>query len=61
MAPSLALMTMRTGAQWHMMLHDLPLWATVSQQRQRWLQAGVFEVIVSDVRTLSLIPPSTLT
>jgi transposase len=27
----------RTGAQWRMMPHDLPPWATVYQQTQRWL------------------------
>jgi transposase len=42
----------RTGAQWRMMPHDLPPWAAVYQQTQRWLKAGVFEVIVDDLRVL---------
>src|SRR3954471_11028965 len=39
---------MRTGAQWRMMPHDLPPWAAVYQQTQRWIRAGVFEAIVDD-------------
>jgi transposase len=42
----------RTGAQWRMMPHDLPPWAAVYQQTQRWLKAGAFEAIVDDVRAL---------
>ncbi len=42
----------RTGAQWRMMPNDLPPWATVYQQTQRWLKAGVFEAMVHDLRTL---------
>jgi transposase len=42
----------RTGAQWRMMPHDLPPWATVYQQTQRWLKAGVFEAMVHDLRAL---------
>ena len=42
----------RTGAQWRMMLNDLPPWATVYQQAQRWLKAGVFEAMVHDLRIL---------
>jgi transposase len=42
----------RTGAQWRMLPHDLPPWYTVYQQTQRWLQAGVFEAIVHDLRRL---------
>jgi transposase len=40
----------RTGAQWRMMPHDLPPWAAVYQQTQRWLKAGVFEAMVNDLR-----------
>jgi len=40
----------RAGAAWRLMPHDLPPWYTVYQQSQRWLKAGVFEVIVHDVR-----------
>jgi len=42
----------RTGAQWRMMPHDLPPWAAVYQQTQRWLKAGVFETIVDDLRAV---------
>lgn len=42
----------RTGAQWRAMPHDLPPWYTVYQQTQRWLDAGVFEAIVDDLRRL---------
>jgi transposase len=42
----------RTGAQWRMMPHDLPPWAAVYQQTQRWLKAGCFEAIVNDLRTV---------
>ena len=42
----------RTGAQWRMMPHDLPPWAAVYQQTQRWLKAGVFEAIVDDLRVV---------
>lgn len=42
----------RTGAQWRLMPHDLPPWHTVYQQTQRWLNAGVFEALVHDLRTL---------
>ena len=42
----------RTGAQWRMMPNDLPPWYTVYQQTQRWLEAGVFEDMVRDLRML---------
>jgi transposase len=42
----------RAGAAWRLMPHDLPPWPTVYQQRQRWLQAGVFDAIVQDVRAV---------
>ena len=42
----------RTGAAWRMLPHDLPPWYTVYQQTRRWLQAGVFETIVHDLRRL---------
>lgn len=43
---------LRTGMQWRMMPNDLPPWYTVYQQTQRWLQAGVFEDMVRDLRML---------
>ena len=42
----------RTGAAWRLMPHDLPPWWTVYQQWQRWLKAGVFEVMVDDLRVV---------
>jgi transposase len=42
----------RTGSQWRMMPNDLPPWAAVYQQTQRWLKAGVFEAMVGDLRQL---------
>src|SRR6266508_1405948 len=35
-----------------MMPHDLPPWYTVYQQGQRWINAGVFEAMVHDLRAL---------
>ncbi|CAN5259556.1 IS5 family transposase [soil metagenome] len=42
----------RTGAQWRLMPHDLPPWAAVYQQAQRWIRAEVFEEIVHDLREI---------
>lgn len=42
----------RTGSQWRLMPHDLPPWYTVYQQAQRWIEAGVFEAMVHDLRAL---------
>jgi transposase len=42
----------RTGNQWRFMPGDLPPWAVVYQQTQRWMRAGVFEIMVEDVRSL---------
>jgi transposase len=42
----------RTGSQWRMMPHDLPPWYVVYQQGQRWLKAGVFALLVHDLREL---------
>ncbi len=42
----------RTGAPWRMMPHDLPPWHVVYDQTQRWLNAGVFEQMVHDLRQL---------
>lgn len=42
----------RTGVQWRFMPNDLPPWSAVYQQTQRWLRAGVFEAMVSDLRSL---------
>jgi transposase len=42
----------RAGAPWRMMPHDLPPWEAVYQQTQRWLNAGIFEAIVQDLRVV---------
>lgn len=42
----------RTGVQWRMMPNDLPPWTAVYQQTQRWLNAGVFQALVHDLRML---------
>jgi len=31
---------------------DLPPWTAVYQQTQRWMRAGVFEILGEDVRSL---------
>ena len=35
-----------------MMPHDLPPWHAVYQQSRRWLEAGVFDAIVHDLRSV---------
>jgi transposase len=42
----------KTGGQWRWMPHDLPPWPMVYQQTRRWLDAGCFEAIVHDLRTV---------
>ena len=42
----------RTGLQWRFMPTDLPPWQAVYQQTRRWIDAGVFEAIIADLRTL---------
>jgi len=42
----------RAGAPWRMLPNDLPPWAAVYQQTQRWLKAGVFAALVQDLRRL---------
>jgi transposase len=36
--------------QWRMMPNDLSPWYTVYQQTQYWLETGVFEELVNDLR-----------
>jgi transposase len=40
----------RGGISWRIIPNDLPPWYVVFQQTQRWLQAGVFETMVHDLR-----------
>lgn len=42
----------KTGAPWRWMPNDLPPWAAVYQQTQRWLAAGCFEAMVDDLRVV---------
>src|SRR5690242_9221760 len=42
----------RHGIPWRAMPNDLPPWAAVYQQAQRWLAAGVFEALADDLRGL---------
>ena len=42
----------KTGAPWRWMPHDLPAWAAVYQQAQRWLAAGCFEALADDLRAV---------
>lgn len=42
----------RSGAHWRLLPHDLPPWEVVYQQMRRWMAAGCFETIVSDLRIL---------
>jgi transposase len=42
----------KTGAPWRWMLGDLPPWAAVYQQAQRWLAAGCFEALAEDLRVV---------
>lgn len=42
----------RAGLQWRFMPTDLPPWPAVYQQTRRWIDAGVFETIVADLREL---------
>jgi transposase len=42
----------RHGIPWRAMPHDLPPWAAVYQQAQRWLAAGVFEALGDGLRAV---------
>ena len=42
----------RSGCAWRLMPHDLPPWAAVYQQAQRWLAAGCFEHLADDLRVV---------
>ncbi len=42
----------KTGAPWRWMPNDLPPWAAVYQQAQRWLNAGCFEQLAHDLRAV---------
>jgi len=40
----------RSGSPWRYLANDLPPWEVVYQQTQRWIKAGVFEVMAHDLR-----------
>jgi transposase len=42
----------RAGASWRMLSADFPPWELVYQQTQRWLNAGCFEAMVNDLRSI---------
>jgi transposase len=42
----------RTGSPWRDLPNDLPPWAAVYQQTQRWLAAQCFETMADDLRVL---------
>jgi transposase len=42
----------RTGLQWRSMPRDRPPWSAVYQQTRRWIDAGVLEAIVADLRAV---------
>lgn len=42
----------RTGSPWRYLPNDFPPWDTVYAQTRRWMQAGVFEDIVHDLRII---------
>lgn len=42
----------RTGASWRMLPNDLPPWPVVYQQFRRWNDAGCFEAMVNDMRSI---------
>jgi transposase len=42
----------RAGCPWRMLPNDLPPWAVVYQQVQRWIAAGCFEAMAHDLREL---------
>ncbi|AHE55167.1 IS5 family transposase [Sphingomonas sanxanigenens] len=42
----------KTGALWRWMPNDLPPWAAVYQQTQRWLAVGCFEALMDDLRAV---------
>ncbi|MBA2716975.1 MAG: IS5 family transposase [Propionibacteriales bacterium] len=42
----------RYGVAWRALPNDLPPWAAVYQQAQRWLAAGCFEALAHDLRAV---------
>ncbi|KAB7783837.1 IS5 family transposase [Methylorubrum populi] len=42
----------KSGCPWRFMPHDLPPWAAVYQQTQRWLAADCFAAVAGDLRAV---------
>lgn len=42
----------RTGDQWRALPHDLPPWHAVYDQMRSWVDTGVFDAIIADLRVL---------
>ena len=42
----------RYGIAWRAMPNDLPPWAAVYQQAQRWMAAGCFKALAHDLRAV---------
>src|SRR4030095_278668 len=42
----------RAGAPWRLLPHEFPRWEMVYQQTQRWIAAGCFEAMVTDLRAV---------
>jgi transposase len=42
----------KTAAPWHWMPNDLPPWAVVHHQTQRWLAAGCIIALAEDLRSV---------
>ena len=42
----------KNGIPWRAMPHDLPPWAAVYQQAERWRRAGCFEMLAQDLRAV---------
>ena len=40
------------GAPWRLLAHDLPPWQMLYQQFRRWDEAGCFEAMVNDMRSV---------
>ena len=42
----------RSGSPWRLLPNDFPPWEAVYQQSRRWLDAGCFEAMVRDLRSM---------
>ena len=42
----------KTGCQWRYLPHDFPPWRVVYQQARRWMDAGVFEQVAHELRSV---------